>query len=566
MNLHRQTRKAKSQRRQHAVAIESLESRQLLTGIIHTLDFEDVGASLAADSAFNGPVPGGDPQTGAFGDQIIVGEFAIQNAVFDNVYSLDFGSWSGWAYSNRTDTTTPGFLNDLSSFSGDGAGGSATYGMSFVSTFSPAGLPSITLDNDDPRIFDSLQLNNSTYAGLSMQQGDSFAKKFGGVTGDDPDWFLLTIDGKDAAGSSVGTVEFYLADYRFTDNSLDYIVDSWTNVDVSPLAAARSLEFSLTSSDNGAFGMNTPAYFAADDIVLVEPAADLTSTSFNAVNDHVQSGQTDVTFTIQNAGDLAAGPFTTQVVWSANDIVGDADDVLVTGSSTSFPGLAAAASTSRTISLQLDQAALFARSLAADPAGSPVGTVSLDISQLFLVIDPADSVVEGDETNNAGISRGVSSDDITYFPWDTDSSGTVEPLEVLASIQAVGTADPSSDLNRDGIVTPFEALSALQRIGYVRNASVLGDTGAVTSGVQAAAPIDLVRSLKLPETAVAVVAAQPDQASTPTTAFFLDDNKANEDLFATADAPDIVQLAIEPNEVASIDETFATTDWLSTIL
>jgi hypothetical protein len=30
---------------------------------------------------------------------------------------------------------------------------------------------------------------NTTYAALSMLSGDSFAKKFGGASGDDPDWF-----------------------------------------------------------------------------------------------------------------------------------------------------------------------------------------------------------------------------------------------------------------------------------------------------------------------------------------------------------------------------------------
>ncbi len=205
-----------------------------------------------------------------FGDDITVGQFDVRDARFDNVYSVDFGSWSGWAYSNRTDNTTAGFTNDLSSFSGSGAAGSATYGVSFVDALSPLGPPSITLPAGD----------TSTYAGLSMLQGDSFAKTFGGETGNDPDWFLLTIIGKDATDAAVGTIEFYLADYRFADNSQDYIVDAWTEVDVSSLSAAQSLEFSLTSTDNGSFGMNTPAYFAIDDIVLMEPAADLKSTSF----------------------------------------------------------------------------------------------------------------------------------------------------------------------------------------------------------------------------------------------------------------------------------------------
>ena len=113
-----------------------------------------------------------------------------------------------------------------------------------------------------------MAITNTTYAALSMVHGDDFAKKFGGETGDDPDFFLLTIEGVDAADSSVGTVEFYLADFRFADNSKDYIVEDWTTVDLSAISAAVELKFSLTSSDVGSFGMNTPTYFAADNVLL----------------------------------------------------------------------------------------------------------------------------------------------------------------------------------------------------------------------------------------------------------------------------------------------------------
>ena len=103
-----------------------------------------------------------------------------------------------------------------------------------------------------------------------MRDGDSFAKKFGGPTGNDPDYFRLTILGRDAANNSTGSVEFYLADYRFANNSLDYIVSQWTTVDLSSLGATTtSLQFALDSTDNDpVFGMNTPAYFAIDDVAF----------------------------------------------------------------------------------------------------------------------------------------------------------------------------------------------------------------------------------------------------------------------------------------------------------
>ena len=97
------------------------------------------------------------------------------------------------------------------------------------------------------------------------------SKKFGGSEGTDPDYFLLKIKGIGSTGEEVGVVEFALADYRFEDSASDYIVDQWTRVDLSSLVGARKLQFGLESSDVGEFGMNTPAYFALDQVILSKP-------------------------------------------------------------------------------------------------------------------------------------------------------------------------------------------------------------------------------------------------------------------------------------------------------
>ncbi|NEP06841.1 MAG: DUF4465 domain-containing protein [Okeania sp. SIO2G4] len=115
-----------------------------------------------------------------------------------------------------------------------------------------------------------------------------FAKKFGGVSGNNPDFFLLTINGLDDSSTLVGSVEFYLADYRFADNSQDFIVGDWSLVDLSPLNAATKLSFALASSDNDPqFGLNTPPYFALDNLILhksvPESASNLGLLVFGAV-------------------------------------------------------------------------------------------------------------------------------------------------------------------------------------------------------------------------------------------------------------------------------------------
>jgi hypothetical protein len=113
------------------------------------------------------------------------------------------------------------------------------------------------------KVFDNVYVTNSTYAALSMLNGDGVCKKFS--TGD---WFKLTITGIDNTGTVKGTKEFYLADFR-TPNS-GGVVTEWTKVDLTTLGAVQKLQFTLSSTDNGGWGMNTPAYFCLDDIAIKE--------------------------------------------------------------------------------------------------------------------------------------------------------------------------------------------------------------------------------------------------------------------------------------------------------
>jgi hypothetical protein len=220
------------------------------------VSFEDVGASLATEGFYNG-------SDGA-------GEFQSGTLRFNNNYTPDTGfgeSWSGWSYSNQTDTTTPGFMNQYSAIFGLGDEDTATYGVAFNGFTQGTGPEILSLDG---RAIQSLRITNTTYAALSMLNGDAFAKQFGGDSGNDADFFKIDILSLDADGNEIDSVEFFLADYRFDDNSLDYIIDDWTTVDVSSLNADR-FGFRFSGSDVGQFGLNTPAYFAVDTIVVAVP-------------------------------------------------------------------------------------------------------------------------------------------------------------------------------------------------------------------------------------------------------------------------------------------------------
>jgi len=190
------------------------------------------------------------------------------NLVLINDYNADWDSWTGWAISNTTDTQTPGFTNQYSSITGSGFNNSETYATAFVLGESLA----YTTDIAGGGTCEGFYINNSTYAFLSMLEGDAFAKKFGGEDGTDPDFFKLTI--KEFGNRQVNndSIDIYLADYRFDDNSEDYILNEWTYVDLSIFENVDTLSFTLSSSDNGAFGMNTPAYFCIDDFVTNDAA------------------------------------------------------------------------------------------------------------------------------------------------------------------------------------------------------------------------------------------------------------------------------------------------------
>ncbi len=198
------------------------------------------------------------------------GGFENGNVFLPNQYDQTYAFWSGWSISNSTDTMTPGFGNQYSSISGAG-NDSENYAVAFAGSETIIELRGEAQGNP----VQGLYVNNSTYAYLSMRDGDAFAKKFGGIDGTDPDYFLLTIKKYSNGVLSQDSIDFFLADYRFAEASSDYIIEEWTYVDLTSLGSADSLAFSLSSTDVGQFGMNTPAYFCVDDITTADGPSSL---------------------------------------------------------------------------------------------------------------------------------------------------------------------------------------------------------------------------------------------------------------------------------------------------
>ncbi len=209
--------------------------------------------SLSIDSFANGELQSNNPTWRGF---------ANGNALFENDYDTSFGGfWSnGFALSTMRDSVTNGFTNLYSAVTASG----------YMSLTYAIGQKNAWIYNNDSneQLAEGVYVTNSTYASLSMKNGDTFAKKFGGASGNDSDFFVMYFVGY-FDGSKSDTVSFYLADYRFSNNNEDYILTNWEWVDLTSIGKFDSIQILLASSDNGQFGMNTPAFYAIDDFTMM---------------------------------------------------------------------------------------------------------------------------------------------------------------------------------------------------------------------------------------------------------------------------------------------------------
>lgn len=212
--------------------------------------------------------------------------FYSGNATFTNYYDTSYGGYwsSGFAYSNVHDTNTAGMGNMYASMAGSGYNGSSNYIVGEIDAFRQVN-PKIVLNSiAQGKMVDGAFFTNSTYSAISMRDGDLYGKKFGGTTGNDPDWFKLTIKKWFNGALGNDSVEFYLADFRSSNNSEDYIVKDWRWVDLRTLGNVDSLTFSMSSSDVGTFGINTPLFFCIDHFTTLDQGVHISENQASKIN------------------------------------------------------------------------------------------------------------------------------------------------------------------------------------------------------------------------------------------------------------------------------------------
>lgn len=243
---------------------------------IITLDLSKATTELMFD-ATNGM------WTGTYDDD----ETEIESQVFSFVHSSmgDYNTWWGFTASNsannakQTNTMTFQFsnmglggivLNDDGTVKTNSYGAPVTSAqMPYLVGFAMTGFAKhpadMTFNTDKNYEVIGAYFNLNSYTYYSIEDGDSFSRAF-----NNGDKFTLIVHGI-TPQEEENTVEVELASYA---NGNLTINRGWTYVDLSALGTVNQIWFSMTSTDSGAYGMNTPAYFCMDKLMVRESSQD----------------------------------------------------------------------------------------------------------------------------------------------------------------------------------------------------------------------------------------------------------------------------------------------------
>ncbi len=226
--------------------------RVAVTGDAVTSTFENL--YLDENGFWNGPDTKGVSAIGTYYDRQLIGSFPSGSYSFENNHSLDFGSWEGFAYSNRTETTFSVITPDqYNSVVGSGYAGSENYAVAYSK-----GVITVLNKPVEGDVINGCYITNNAYAMNSMTVGDGYAHKF--TTGD---FLKIVFTGHHADGTE-SKAEYYLADFRSAKEADHYCLDTWQWADLRPLGKVTSVSYAVEGSDNGQFGLNTAAYFCMD--------------------------------------------------------------------------------------------------------------------------------------------------------------------------------------------------------------------------------------------------------------------------------------------------------------
>lgn len=141
---------------------------------------------------------------------------------------------------------------------------------------------------------DGMYVTNTTQGYYVAKEGNAMAR----ALDQEGDAFVLEAHGVDATGAETVS-RFKLAGY---DNGEFYGVTDWQWWDLSGLGEIVKLYFTMTSTDTGTYGINTPTYFALDRLTV----SNLGSSAVKAVEADRQVAAVNY---VNMAGQRSSRPF-----------------------------------------------------------------------------------------------------------------------------------------------------------------------------------------------------------------------------------------------------------------
>ena len=225
------------------------------------VDFEDVGATLPADSAFRG--------------EDNAGGFTSAGTVFNNFFgTFDGGDfWLGNAYSNQTSWESGNFAEFASgndtvlSQNADGSAnvgidGSDTWGVVFGDTaeFSaPAGFGFQSFNFHNTQTTADVIINGNGNGATAFTPASEFG-------------FIINRLEEVVQADGSTAVEVVASTERILLTEAGSPKEGWFEYDLAgtEVAGASKISFEFFSTDTNDFGVVTPTYFAVDNIELVE--------------------------------------------------------------------------------------------------------------------------------------------------------------------------------------------------------------------------------------------------------------------------------------------------------
>ncbi|MCD8176523.1 MAG: DUF4465 domain-containing protein [Tannerellaceae bacterium] len=188
-------------------------------------------------------------------------------------YEYYYGGIGLSRYNDLSDVT---YTNQLSVYAGvngipgPGYGGSEGFAVVFGYSDQSNNIeaPYVIFADNKPADFVSMQVCNTVYTRDVILNGNKIENGQANSLPNTKGWFYIDITGYRLSGAPV-TSRYYLADYGNQSGELNGIREGWNEVDLSAFTNVYKLEFSMGGSDNDPiYGLNTPAYFAMDNLTF----------------------------------------------------------------------------------------------------------------------------------------------------------------------------------------------------------------------------------------------------------------------------------------------------------